>query len=321
MFFELSICLLFHFLLEIFARLEDICKLTTGECFDFLHDVLEINDPRESLSGDKVSFLNDVIHRVHHMIPWQVVYQRNDHYEDLTYDDIKQDMFARVGGGCFHVNVFMKTLLETLGFDAYFYLCAINNVPASHMGMAVRNLTFPGSVHVVDAGLQFPVFEAIPMDFDEESPIYQHSYLKHKYVKRPDGMVDWLHEARPNNISRKLTDDEIACGWLVHGTLDCFRANDLFTCINGIMKIMDPVTSKLGPRARIFINDQLLMIQTRMVVSSLPNNDLKYTPINSVEELFSLYQKYFPQFSKEVLEKVLSLPEVVDKYSPIVSKL
>ena len=44
----------------------------------------------------------------------------------------------------------------------------------------------------MDVEICFPSFEPIPLDFEDESPIYTHSFLQFKYVRK-DGRLLRYH--------------------------------------------------------------------------------------------------------------------------------
>ena len=90
-------------------------------------------------------------------------------------------MLAGRGGICFTVGVFMKVLLETLGYDVYFASCKITN-PSDHICTVVRDLSYKGSEHLVDV-IGYPNFEIFPLDFPDISPMYNNSFCTHYYKR------------------------------------------------------------------------------------------------------------------------------------------
>ena len=64
-----------------------------------------------------------------------------------------------------------------MSYDTYIAACTICR-PKSHIITTVKNLSFAGSKHLVDVN-GYPSFEAIPLDFEHESPIYYHEFLEY----------------------------------------------------------------------------------------------------------------------------------------------
>ena len=80
------------------------------------------------------------------------------------------------------MSVFMKFLLDALGFKTCFLACAVKGFPDNHIATAICDLTEKGSLHYVDP-TAYPTYAAIPLDFTEESPVYNHSCLTNLYCK------------------------------------------------------------------------------------------------------------------------------------------
>ena len=127
-----------------------------------------------------------------------------------TWEGSKDSVMRGYGGLCYSLCLFMKYLLEALGYDIYFVACNAFGCPGNHITTIVRGLSSPGSHHMVD-NIAFPTFEAIPLDFEVESPIYHHSYLEYKFLKR-GGQILRMHrkgEHTPINPG----DECIIDGW------------------------------------------------------------------------------------------------------------
>ena len=159
--------------------------LSKVEAMDFVENVLGIGNPEVKLSGDKWTFLSKLVHSYVERIPFQNVlllaraYKRENHVP--LWPEIKQDMFSGCGGICFTLGVFMKVLLQTLGYDVYFVACNIMN-PSDHVSTVVRHLSHEGSEHLIDLN-GYPNFVIFPLDFTETSPVYNLSFSTH-YFKR-----------------------------------------------------------------------------------------------------------------------------------------
>ena len=85
------------------------------------------------------------------------------------------------GGLCFALNVFMKSLLEALGYNVFFITGAIHNHLENHVLTVARDVTRNGSQHLVDVGSGIPTPLPIPLDFVDESPVYSSSFIQYRY--------------------------------------------------------------------------------------------------------------------------------------------
>ena len=159
--------------------------LSKVEAMDFVEKILGIGNPEVKLSEDKWTFLSEIVHSYVERIPFQNIlllakaYKGENHVP--LWSEIKQDMFSGCGGICFTLGVFMKVLLQTLGYDAYFVSCNIMN-PSDHVCTVVRHLSHEGSEHLIDLN-GYPNFVTFPLDFTETSPVYKLSFSTH-YFKR-----------------------------------------------------------------------------------------------------------------------------------------
>jgi arylamine N-acetyltransferase len=159
--------------------------LSRVEAMNFVEKVLGIDTPEAKLSDDKCKFLNELVRSYVECIPFQnihllaMAYNGRNHVP--LWPEIKQAMVSGCGGICFTVGVFMKVLLETLGYDVYFAACDIIH-PSDHVSTVVRSLSYEGSEHLIDV-TGYPNFVIFPLNFTETSSVYNLSFCTH-YFKR-----------------------------------------------------------------------------------------------------------------------------------------
>ena len=80
-----------------------------------------------------------------------------------TLEEIKEDVMSKRGGLCYTLNSFMKYLLEALGYKAYHIACHIVR-ENDHILTVVEIQTVK---YLVDVGVGYPTFEAIPLNFEK----------------------------------------------------------------------------------------------------------------------------------------------------------
>ena len=159
--------------------------LSKVEAMNFLEKVLGIDNPEVKLSTDKCTFLNELVRSYVERIPFQNIHllakAYNGKYHVPLWPEIKEAMLSGCGGICFTVGVFMKVLLQTLGYDVYFVPCEVQS-PSDHISTVVRNLSHEGSEHLVDV-IGYPNFTIFPLDFTETSSVYNFSFCTHYFKK------------------------------------------------------------------------------------------------------------------------------------------
>ena len=92
-------------------------------------------------------------------------------------------MMSGRGGRCYTLNIFNQSVLQVLGYDSY--LVGSDIVKQNgHVVVVVNNLKESGDKYIVDTGIGMPNFEPIPLDFEDESPVYTQSFTQFKYVRK-----------------------------------------------------------------------------------------------------------------------------------------
>lgn len=170
-------------------------RLAKEEAVSFVEGVLLVPFlERDTLDG-RLALLDSLIYAMHQKIPFQTIYRCSIPFKDRhrpSFAVIKHNMFQKYGGTCETIQPFFKCLLDALGYQTSFFPASVLGSFEGHVGIIVHDLKYKGSRHIVEVGCKHPTFTAIPLDFEVESEIYSVSYASYKYVRRPDGMLDWL---------------------------------------------------------------------------------------------------------------------------------
>ncbi|XP_072036929.1 uncharacterized protein [Amphiura filiformis] len=221
-------------------------------------------------------------------------------------DDIKAQILSTQGGLCYDHNVFMKHLLEALGFDASFNACDIGlDGVQDHVSVLVKSLVKPGDMYYVDVGSGDPFFQAFPMDFDKESPVYQCGFQVYKLIKEGEENSWW------QNVDRSTAPlnekDIIIDGWkkymtftLVPREIEYFRDY----MIKHFVTQNPPMPGHMflqSMRAVTYPGRKLLAILGTSLLYENDEGKIEKTKITSKEELVGLYGKYFPQFPADLV--------------------
>ena len=283
--------------------------LSSKEAVHFVQEILGIKSMTEKFDDDRAALLDEIISSFQEKIPFQTVTNVSRPQEDQhlsTMDEIKAPIFSCQGGlNCYDLNVFMKCLLEAIGYDAHLIGCNIGRNVGSHSATLVHDLTKPGDLHYVDVGVGEPFFQSIPLNFKKESRLYRSSYLTHKFIRNGESYV-WFHEV--NARYRPMSaDDTVINGWnrFMEITLEPRRAQDFHKAV-----IRHYVTQPNAPqsflnslRCTAYPHRKMVAINNQTLLTEDSDGNIHKHRIQSKSELVSLYQKYFPQLP---VDKVLA---------------
>lgn len=283
--------------------------MTKSEAISFLKGTLNISNPEQLFKDDKIAFLNHLTELMCKANPFSNVVllgRPRDQRIAPPLEECKREVIARRGGSCFIVNTFNKAMLELIGYKCHHIPGndPVSQYNATHAGLMVVDLRYPGSKDIVEAGTRRPIFEAIPLDFDTESPEYQFGHMRSKFV-REDGLVAWYKEIDKNSPRRKNVLFKNGKKWEKQMVYDVNMSVPLSTMVK-LNSVVWPsadlvpevhgnilVTGYSGPNfvsisgKYISIIDETLKERTKVAQSK--------------EELVSVFQEYFPQFTEEMV--------------------
>ena len=277
------------------------------EALNFVEDVLKLSSPVSKLRENKALFLNEII-KAFLSVPFQNILLLCEPEAERhlpTWEESKDSVMRGYGGLCYSLCLFMKYLLEALGYDVYFAACNTFGCPGNHIATIVRGLSSPGSHHIVD-NIAFPTFEAIALDFEVESPIYHHSYLEYKFLKR-GGQILRMHR-KGKHTPVNPGDECIIDGWrriyefeLIPRDLSYFE------------QPMSAVYTKPGQNspflkafhAVMYKDLKLIAIKNDLLMLENDEQKLVVTKMQSQEEMVTTVKKYFPMFTVKEITKAI----------------
>ena len=231
-----------------------------------------------------------------------------------TLDEIKAAIVCGKGGLCYSMNIFMKFLLEALGYD----VCHISSDifhPKNHVLTIVNNLKKTGDQYIVEAGCGYPCFTPISLDFKGESTIYSQSFLHFKFAHEEGKIVRYHKRSRTLMDIPPSTSGGEEEYWRKYCVMDPTPQD--FSFFN------DPMDEVYGnPDTPLIIFHKIFRIvgyvkdngNLRFVAfkntSLLLENDshqLKETKFRTVEELLDQVQLYFPHLYSDAAKAVQNL--------------
>ena len=293
--------------------------LSWADAIHFMETVLGIRSAAAKVAADRAAFLNELIPAFLGAVPMQsVTLLARPAAERVlpTFASIRRAVLGRAGGMCYELNLFMTALLRRLGYDAYNVAATVRQLD-DHVSIVVRDLSRPGSLHLVDVGVGFPLFFAAPMPCgageEEEEAVYQCSFLTHTFrpAEGAPGTVEWLH--RPSGI-RPYRDSELRDGgrWARFMSFAPGRpatpaalAASLSPFYDGRQLARGTIAFATSPRAVFFPGRRLLAIRKTELLEEQASGEVERRRLGSRRELLAAYAKYFPQLSAETVERAI----------------
>ena len=287
------------FIIFYILRLTATMSMSKQEAVSFVSEVLKIDSPIEKMSGDRFSLLDQIIKAFYATIPFQNVSLISTKLEERirapSIDEIKSDVMSRKGGLCYTLNVFMKLLLESLGYEAFHCTSHISLAQNNHILTIVRNLVKPQDKYLVDVGMGFPTFEAIPVDFEIESPVYDQSFLEYKFVWEGKMLSRWH---RRGDMRLLNTGEVTVDGWRRFCIIDPTPKDLQFfeKPMNLVYSDIDGTTTPFHHRLRAIFYPGLKAISFQDMSLLIENDShiLVKTKFESVSEFMEKVKEFLP---------------------------
>lgn len=228
-----------------------------------------------------------------------------------TLEEIKRNVLQGKGGRCYTITVFMKYLLEALGYNVYFVAAKVNGA-LCHIAIIVTGVATPGDHFLFDPGLGYPNFEVIPFDFEVETEVYSHSYVKYKFVKEGECVVRYHKraEAFPDPLD---IPGAVESGWkkVIHIDLTP-RELGYF---NDIMdKVYTDVEGKITPLQHTLIISGFkerylkpVIVKNTSLLSENDSHALDEVKANSAEEVLKVIEENYPALKGDVASAIKRL--------------
>ncbi len=197
--------------------------LTEEEVTSFLQTTLHINIKGPDLASllaerQPQQVLNQIIKAFNLAIPFQNISLLGcpeKHKEIPDWGEMKSAVMSKQGGLCNTNNIFMKQLLEAVGFACHLAAGTCNLAhPNNHIVTIVTGYC-PGtrldSPLLVDVGCGFPMFQAIPLNFEHTSPQYESGVVS--YYLQNTGSGNYVRFYSTNFKQDLPPQSDISNGW------------------------------------------------------------------------------------------------------------
>ncbi|KAJ8036105.1 hypothetical protein HOLleu_19976 [Holothuria leucospilota] len=291
--------------------------LTKEEAFSFVENVLGLEHPDTLFKTDPLKNLTKIAERIKKLSPFTTMAFWDGSLFQLNDDYCKHHMFHGHGGGCLVINPFTRAVLEHLGYTTY-DVCArvVASTDALHLSTIVCDLSYPGSVHLVEPGTVRPLFHPIALDFEQESSVYEVFGLRNKFFKRNDGNVVWCMEPLPKMLNRlgdhEVIQDSAGTKWqifliyLLQRKMATYHFSKYWNKVIRGKGYIPPRTNgfaynayKHGHLIHVFADKQKIFVQTLRKDATEEIREL------TKEELLKLFEKNFPGFPSRMVGRAI----------------
>ncbi|KAI8510679.1 hypothetical protein Bbelb_115950 [Branchiostoma belcheri] len=265
---------------------------------------LRITEAERGLLDDKLGLLNEAIRSYQNSVPFQnlTLFSTETKYRAApTQDQVKQDVLSGKGGLCMTQNVFFFYLLQTLDYDVFLISSSVS-YPISHVIVGVRNVAERDDVYLAEVGCGHPTFQAIPLNFQEESPIYQHSFLEYRFVKKGE-LIERQHR---RGDTRPVGPGQQPGTWrrfydftLEPRDVEFFREpmNTVYTVPARFLQSLRVITFQKG---------RLRAIKDWSLLEEQDDHTLRETQIHSMSEMMAIIKEIAPKIDQDTVTKALS---------------
>ena len=287
--------------------------LTRDDAVQFLENSWGINDVESQLKTDRDMFLNRLIRTMLEKVPLQLLSAfrdlslilNNQKRMVYTIKEINEMCMSGLGGNCGVLNTFTWQILKVFGYSAHLFGGVIpSTIISTHLAVIVKDLVNPGDVHLVECGSgHAPTFKAISLNFNEESQIFQESFLEYKYIKHNDKLFR-MH-GRGDLVKRN--DPPIEGVDFIIGKWRCFFEFSLEDFERKTLERFGDyfdvrcAPKNFPPEAAIYPGGKAIIIVGNNLFIEQEDKTLKKTKLTTDDEIMKAYQEYFPTIDENLV--------------------
>ncbi|XP_072179793.1 uncharacterized protein [Diadema setosum] len=264
------------------------------------------------MATDSTALLSDIVSSWQSYIPFQnlgMIACPQDERHPPTLHEIKENVFTKMGGCCYHNNIGCYLILCAVGFDVSLVASDVgmrNNHPLS----IVHNLSYSGSHHVVDVGTGgYPTFLPIPLDFKKESSEYHQSYLRYKFILEGD-TITRMHNADSNPSAGAWFEDTTVDGWypytIIHHDTPVEISYFDETMKKLFTQVLPSVPLLTSPMATYFPNGRFVSIKNTTLLVENDQGKVEKLYLKSRADILAAYARFFPQLPPELILTALA---------------
>ena len=158
---------------------------------------------------------------------------------------------------------------------------------------------------MVDAWSGWPTFEAIPLNFQDESPIYNFSFVKFKFIRKGTLIqrYHWKGESHDEISEQHLNEWRKTCEFDVAIPREIPFFEEPMSRVYKQPGDLSPFLVSF--RAVMYKDLKLIAIRDDALLLEKDGHEVETTKLQSRKEVCEAVTKYFPQFTAEDVMKAL----------------
>lgn len=289
-------------------------SIAKEEAINFVEKVLESDNPIAEVTKNPLEFLQELHKKFRYSVPFtNLSYVTKGGFQTVDPKQKKDVLFRRQGGACFDTVPLIKAVLKHLGYKTFLISAGIpssrTRLTDSHVGLVVKDITCPGSVHLVETGTRHPIPQPVALDFSTVSQEYHLGLYPVRFFKDGPGIVKMCSpDIGDSGCSKIKFEGEMWNVLITYRLLQRRSTQDCNNVINYIVKNKDELPEM---RSQLFIFGFSQGLPTSIFgnqFSQYGKNGLnkKKRTLQNDSEIIKTVQQHFPQYSTEKVEGALT---------------
>ncbi|GFN92852.1 arylamine n-acetyltransferase, partial [Plakobranchus ocellatus] len=299
------------------SEMADYQMFTKEEALKFLESRLGVKNVQKRRISNPQTLLDDITTSIQAHIPFNNMSLMSiapEKRRKPTLEEIKESVVSRTGGLCYVLNVALFYILKALGYDVVLVLSNVNFPRRTHILVYARNVNKEGDVFLIDSGFGYPIFRAISLDFEKESPEFTDSFLEYKYMKK-DKKILRLHrngDLGQGSAARPVYID----GWRVAYVADCYgtaNIEDFYLDYDEVYTFQIPMTKPFSTSFQTnfclvqFPEKRAVIISNLKLMLENESGNLETMLIEGGDEgILSAVKRYFPVIPEEMARQAVA---------------
>ena len=280
---------------------------------NYICNKLKVQGIEQKFASQPLELLNEITYKLHYSLPFQNLRHVGGKEEDRiapTVEENIKSLFNGYGGMCWENNSAVCVLLQAIGYQAELYLAsvvlAMSGEHGNHAVIVISDLLEKGDQFLVDVGFGAPFFEAVNLDFkdESESQVITQSFKTYKFVKRGELYVcmHGKHEQEDDS------DDKAEWVWS-----DAFNFRLVKHTVEDIRRSIDN-TEYSNPESFFnkgcvcckWIDERYVCIRDHVFLKEDDSHKLQPHTLKSNEEFLKVCREYFPEIDQAVIQQALT---------------
>ena len=288
------------------------------ESMTYITNVLGIKHPEDEMKTNRLEFLNKMICAFYSAMPFQNVTLMSKPLPERhvpTLDEIKTPLLNGTGGLCPNLNISFFMLLKAIGFDVYLNLSRIfpeqygKDANNYHSIILVKSVIKENDLYLIDVGAAHPAFQAINLEFNDETPVFRDSYLLYKFIRRDRDIIRREQDRSILFLAHDKSSDVPKSGefwpfydFTVSPTNDIDQLREIF---EDIYKDTDLTPFHKSVRAVKFIDRKLVLISNSKLVREANDGIINIEILPDDEAIVCAYKTHFPELDEVCIRRAL----------------